>query len=70
MRSEHTPDIGLALSQKGGVGVPSGRAAAASPLTSGTSLPHMQFRDVEGTVRYLQLLGQCIPDNFIGLQGA
>ena len=65
MRSEHTPDVGSALFQKGEVGVPSGRAAAAGSLTSGTSLPHMQFRDVKGTVRYFQLLGHCIPDNFV-----
>ena len=65
MRSEHTLDVGSALSQKGDVGVPSGRATAASSPTSDTSLPNMQFRDVEGTVCYFQLIGHYIPDYFV-----
>ena len=65
VQSKHTPDVGPALLQKGDVSVPSGRAAVANSLLSGNSLPHMQFRDVEGTVRYFQLLGHCIPDNLV-----
>ena len=53
------------MSQKGGMGVPLGRAAAAGPLSSDTSLPTMQFRDVEGTIRYFQLPGQRIPSHFL-----
>ena len=53
------------MSQKGDVGDPSGRDAAVGPLSSGTSLLSMQFRDIEGTIRYFQLSGQSIPSHFL-----
>ena len=65
VQSEHNPDRGPAVSQRGDVGVLPGWAAASGSLSSGISLPQMLFRDVEGTVCYFQLSGENIPDQFL-----
>ena len=65
MLSEHTPDGGPALLQRGDVGGLPEWAAASGPPSSGASLPQMLFMDVEGTVYYFPLSGENFPDRFL-----
>ena len=50
VRFEHNPQEDSTLSQRAGVEVSYGRAAAGGPSKDGFPLPKMEYRDLEGTI--------------------
>ena len=52
VRFEHNPQEGSTLSQRGGVEVSFGRAAAGAAPKDGNSLLRIEYRDLHGTIRF------------------
>ena len=63
---EHTPDKDSYVSQTGDLEIPLGSSAAAAGAPLGDiSLTEMEFRDLEGTIRFFEKLVLGIPDSFL-----
>ena len=49
---DNNPQGGSTLSHRGDLEVSSGRTAAGGPSKDGIPLPEMEYRDLEGTIRF------------------
>ena len=65
MLPRHAPDKASYAPRQGGLEIPLGRAAAEDALLSGSSLPRVDLRELEGALQYFDKSGLVVPESFL-----